>query len=445
MKKIINTVGSAKFAFLTIIPILLLSLTGSIVSEKSVLKLKDNYIISIFFDPSTNEFVNFAEQIGILDIYKTPVFIILLVFFALSLIICTIRLVPFAKTGYLFLREDMLTDEKNTNLSLNDFIFFFQKAGWKITRSKENNNILRAEQHSAGKYGVIIIHTGLLLIMAGAAAGYLFGFNEPLVLFEKKAVNGVESKEKGFIPFGFNIMLNSFNVEYYEGLPTAKAFLSDISVFENSQEKLRTVLNTNKPLKYKDIVFYQYSYGYMPHENMDIIIDFLYENTHKQEILQYNKPFETGEYRFVVSNFFLDYDYDKNTGKPYNKSYTLNNPAVFIKTYDKNNKFIIGGWLLLKAAKPTYIKELNMALKFKNLDKLMVYSTVLVKRNLGTPVVYTGGILMCFGVLFIYFLNYTAVIFTVKNGKIKYSIFSQRKFSVVNPSNIFYKFLEKEL
>ncbi len=128
-----------------------------------------------------------------------------------------------------------------------------------------------------------------------------------------------------------------------------------------------------------------------------------------------------------------------HTGEYYNKSYNLLNPALYLAVYDKDGRGLMGGWLLLYSKEPTYVEPLNMAFQFKEL-KDVVYSGFSVKYNPGISIVYFGGILLCFGVVFIYLLNYTAIIFTVSNGILKYKVFTHRKFPLVNPADKFYKY-----
>ncbi len=446
MKKLTNIIGSAKFAFIVTLLIILLSFLGSIITEKVILNLETSFLLSKIFNTETHELLHFAEKTGLLNIYTTPLFILLLFLFTLSIIICTIRLFPFAKKGFGFIPEENFENKRDTKYETNDFIDFFNKNGWTVSRCADNLELVKAEQHKAGKSGVIITHLGIILIMAGAIFGYIFGYNEMLILYENQKAAGVFSEKKEFIPFEFDIKLNSFNVEFYDGLPTAKAFLSNVTVLKNGVEEKNAVINTNHPLKYNNIVFYQSKYGYMPHDNMDIVLEITKDNKTIDRSAKYKKVFEHNGYNFQVYNFFFNYSYDLNTGKPFDnhdETYHLQNPAIYVKVYNKNNKFITGGWLLLKVSEPTYIPALNMSLKFKNLENI-TYSALSVKYNPGIYIVYLGGLLLSFGVIFIYFLNYTAVIFKVENGIIKYSIFSQRKYPLVNPYKIFIKFLDKE-
>ena len=70
------------------------------------------------------------------------------------------------------------------------------------------------------------------------------------------------------VPLNFAVKLNDFNIEFYEGTKTAKAFTSNISIIENNNEVKNTDINVNHPLKYKDVVFYQASYGQSAHNDM---------------------------------------------------------------------------------------------------------------------------------------------------------------------------------
>lgn len=438
MKKIISVLGSIKFAFVVTILILLLSLIGSIVSEASVDNLKHNAFISLFFDPGTNDFKNFASSTGLLKIYTTPVFIVLLILFTLSLTVCTIKLLPFAKKGFPNLSEKSLTESKAVKLTKSDIISFLKKNHWKVT-NLEDGDIVKAEKHILGRFGVIVTHLGIFLVMLGSVIGYYFGFSELLVLYENQKAGGVETEDKKFIPFGFDIKLNKFVVDYYEGTRTARAFTSYLSIFEKGQKVEDYELNVNHPLKKDGMVFYQASYGMGSHSDMDIIVSYTGDNNTETAALKYGKPYDTGKYILMVTNYANNWSMDDN-GSVVDLSYKMENPAVYITVFDQKGNKLVGGWLLLYAHEPTYVSYIDMSFKFENLGNLQ-YSGISVKYDPGIAVVYIGGILMCIGVLLIYFLNYTAVFFKVEDGKIIYKVRSQRKHFILNPANNFNKFI----
>ena len=434
MKKVINIIGSAKFAFIVILLILFLSMVGSIFSESSVEKLKHNAFISLIFNPNTNEFRNFATNLGLIDIYTTPLFIILLALFALSLVICTIRLIPYAKKGFSLLKEDDLKSEISTNLTGSDLITFFNKEGWKIDATDETS-VVRAEHHKPGRYGVILTHLGILLVLFGALVDYIYGFKGVISLFEKQTVSGIEDKNGEFIPFGFDITLDKFSIEYYKNTYTASAFRSDVTVSKDGKVLKQDYIDVNRPLNVNNINFYQADYGLAPNENMDIYLTYTAGTYKKDEVLKYGKYYQAGSYVIAVSKFTTMYNEDNMTKKEAI-------PAIELIVYNQFKQEVTRGFLLLKAAEPTYIDFIDMSFHFTDL-KGVEYSSIAVKYNPGIAIIYLGGILMCFGVLFIYFLNYTSIFFIAENGMLKYNVRAQRKLSLVNPADKFYKFIKE--
>ena len=435
MKKIINFIGSVKFALVVILIIIFLSILGSIVSESSVDKLKHVSFISIFFDPATNDFREFITNIGLINIYTSPLFITLLSLFTLSLVICTIRLIPFARKGFPDLEENALKDTAQTNMDTDEFIEFFNKEGWKVHLNKRP--LIKVEHNRPGRYGVIIIHLGIFLVMAGALVDYLFGFKGVLSIFENQTVNGVENKNGEFIPFGFDITLDKFNIEYYNNTYTASAFKSEITVSKDGKVLKHDYIDVNRPLKMNNIYFYQADYGLSPNENMDIYLTYTAGGLKKEEVLKYGKFYQAGSYVIAVSNFTTVYK-DENAA---NKEVV---PAIEITVYNMLKQEVAKGMLVLKALEPTYVDFIDMSFHFTDL-KGVEYSTISVKYNPGIDIVYLGGVLMCFGVLFIYFLNYTSIIFVVTGGSIRYKVRVHRKLSVVNPADKFYKFIKGDV
>lgn len=438
IKPAFKMLGSIKFAFFLIISLVILSIIGSVISDTSVDKIKYNFIISLFFDASSNEFKDFASAFGLLNIYTSPLFITLLSLFTINLLICTFKLFPFAKKGFPFIDENGLKNEIVFKDDISAVTDFFYKEGWHVSRSPENNNIVKAEHHKPGKYGVIITHFGIIFIMIGAFAGHYMGFSGSMLVFENQTSNEVEKQNGEKIQLNFAVKLNDFNIEFYEGSKTAKAFTSNISIIENNNEVKNIDINVNHPLKYKEVVFYQASYGQSPHNDMLMTVFISKDNKSETVDLKYNKACDFDDYKIVVRDFYSDIAYNSQSREYYNKSYNLANPALYLAVYDKEGKGLMAGWLLLYSKEPSYIEPLNMYFQFKEL-KDVVYSGFSVKYNPGISIVYLGGILLCFGVVFIYLLNYTAVIFTVSNGVLKYKVFIHRKFPLVNPADKFYK------
>ncbi len=58
----------------------------------------------------------------------------------------------------------------------------------------------------------------------------------------------------------FSLFLNEFRVGRYQGTMRAASYESDVSVQDTGQEKLKTTISMNEPLKYKGFTFYQASF-----------------------------------------------------------------------------------------------------------------------------------------------------------------------------------------
>ena len=211
IKPALKILGSIKFAFFLVICLIILSIIGSIISDASVDKIKYNFIISLFFNPSTNEFKEFASTFGLLNIYTSPLFITLLSLFTINLLICTFKLFPFAKKGFPFIDENSLKNEIEFSKDISEVTDFFYKEGWNISRSPENNNLVKAEHHKPGRYGVIITHFGIIFIMIGAFVGYYMGFSGSMLVFENQTSNEVEKQNGEKVPLNFAVKLNDFN------------------------------------------------------------------------------------------------------------------------------------------------------------------------------------------------------------------------------------------
>lgn len=429
MKAVLHYIGSAKFAFLITVLILIMSFIGSIVSIDSINNIKHSFLISLIFDPNTNHFLDFAMKTGIIDIYRTPYFLTLLFLFTLSMVICTIRLIPFAIKGFNVLNENSLKQEKEFGSSEESVISFFKKNRWSLKEGKDG--VYMAEKHKAGRYGVIILHTGILLVMAGALMGYLFGFNGFAGLFPGGMTNYIEENGKK-INLGFTLKVNSFDITYYENSHSVKAYTTNATIVDGGKEVLTTDIDVNHPLKYKGIVFYQSSYGEQINSSMKFGMLIYANGKYHQEYLPLARPVQFGDYVLIVKNVLYDID-NPNAEK-------FIRPAILLSVVDKGGKKLYEEMVPFR--QDVTIPETDMIMQFGALQNYM-WTGLSVKKNPGTVVVYIGGILMCISVLMIYFLDYTAVSFIVRDGRIRYNVRQQRKYPVVRPVNKFYTYLEK--
>jgi len=120
---------------------------------------------------------------------------------------------------------------------------------------------LFAEKGKLSRLGAYFIHLSILIILAGALIGSIFGFRGNVNIEEGETATQVVLRSRGMVqPLGFRVRLEKFNVSFYpSGAP--KEFKSTVTILEGDRPILTEPILVNHPLTYKGISFYQSSYG----------------------------------------------------------------------------------------------------------------------------------------------------------------------------------------
>jgi cytochrome c biogenesis protein len=134
---------------------------------------------------------------------------------------------------------------------------------YKVEVSKEEENEVHvfADKNVYARFGVYIVHLGVLIVLIGGLITAVFGFRGFMNLAEGTESNLVTlfSGSK-VIELPFKVKCNKFKIDFYpSGMP--KAYISDLSIVKDGREVLRKKIRVNSPLKYEGIYFYQASYG----------------------------------------------------------------------------------------------------------------------------------------------------------------------------------------
>ena len=110
-------------------------------------------------------------------------------------------------------------------------------------------------------FGVYVVHLGVLIIIAGAVVGSIFGFDAGINLSEGQESNIVQlAKDRGTRQLDFSVRCDKFTVEFYNtGAP--KTYRSDLSFIKNGQVIRQGSVLVNHPLSFNGLRFYQSSYG----------------------------------------------------------------------------------------------------------------------------------------------------------------------------------------
>ncbi len=259
--RIYRLLASLKTAIFLLSFIAASSIFGTVIRQRADI---DEYLS--LYSESTYRIIHF---LGFDDAYHSPWFIAAIVLFAINLTLCTMgRLKHFLKKGNM---PATLPDEKA--LAAMKMHFFAEtaidgtamsslKRGYKTIHEEEGGVVL--EKGAIARYGVYIIHTSILIILAGSLMGLIFGYKGFIILNkgETKSNMTIRGSNKE-IPLGFAVRCRDFKVSFYPG-GQPKDYVSSIEIIENDRAVLEKNIRVNEPLNYKGTYLYQSSYGTVP-------------------------------------------------------------------------------------------------------------------------------------------------------------------------------------
>ena len=253
--------ASIKFALILLACIALGSILGTVIKQGAA---ADEYLS--FYSESTYRTITL---LGLDDVYHSPWFFALLFLFAINLTLCTVkRFMPILRGDKKITLpgEDSvagLSMSFRVGDNLDDATLSAMLKGYRCTYSGEEGKVF--QKGALSRYGVLLIHTSVMLILIGGFVGLVAGFKGFMVLQKGEtkntiSVGGERPHEKSL---GFTIKCKDFQVSFYpNGAP--KDYVSTVEVIEGGQPILEKQIRVNDPLSYKGIHVYQASYGKTP-------------------------------------------------------------------------------------------------------------------------------------------------------------------------------------
>ncbi len=251
------------------------------------------------------------------------------------------------------------------------------------------------------KSGVFLFHLSLVLIVTTAIYGLAFFQRGYVKLIEGEtfeASKGSWSETTvGFfankMTLDFNIILTRFKVDYWKN--NEEKSLSSNLLLENqdSEKPVNAQLNLSEPFEYNDVTLYQgnefgYSLTYVLSSNKKrpVATHFLLNAT--------GKKYEAvkGKNDFPTTPFIFDIRFWPDVTTP---SYFLNNPGVDLEVSDKGKNLFTGRMLLGDSV--TLTEELTL-----HFFDTRYWTRIIVARNYGIPLLYTGFLLATIGVVLMY-------------------------------------------
>lgn len=383
---------------------------------------------------------NLIQVFAIDDMYHAWWFLLLLLLLCINITVCSVeRLslkwktifpgqIRFNADRFLKSKTKQTLDSDRQQTALRDPCeqWLKKQVGPVIRKTDGDTTYLYAEKGRWARLGVYLVHASVLLLLAGALIGSVFGFKANVRIDEGNQTGRVfESKTRHPIDLDFIIRCNEFEVSFYDtGAP--EEFRSNLTIIENGQESFTTDIRVNHPLRYKGINIFQSSYGTA---TPDAVVMRIVDNTGNAEITRDMKIGDTVELpgnagQFTLQGFLPHFEF---------RGHDLGETFFGLVTPAGETGFQIG----LPIRFPTFDKMRKGPFTFVVDDfEKRYYTGLQVTKDPGVWYVYAGFILMILGCWVTFFMSHQSVMLALvpqENGRTRVTLSGK---SSRNPRNM---------
>jgi cytochrome c biogenesis protein len=284
----------------------------------------------------------------------------------------------------------------------------------------ERESIIYAERGRFSLFGVYIVHVSILIMIAGAIIGSIFGLTADINIKEGETVNVVNlTKGNGIQQLNFSVRCDKFIVEFYED-GTPKTYRSDLSFIKNGKVEKQGALLVNHPLTFDKFRFYQSSYGVAPESNA---------------IITYTAAGKKGGSMALAAGDTFDLPEGKARGFVMRVEENMMQWGPAVKLRIISPKKDIQFWVFqqldkLLAMKPNLLTEAPMfnpglftpfVFSIDRVEKTY-YTGLHIVRDPGVSLVALGGLLMVAGLIVVFFISFQQLWVRIEQEGAKISI-----------------------
>ena len=265
-RRLVAIVANLKLAIVLLLAIALVSIIGTVIEQSETLTFyQENYPES----PALYGFLTWKVILiaGFNHVYSTWWYLSLLILFGASLTACTFRRqLPALKAARKWKYyqkpkqfEKLALSAELDRGSLKSLATLLQGQKYQVW---EQDNTLYARKGIIGRIGPIIVHLGMIIVLAGGMWGIFTGFfaQESIPsgsIFKIQNIIEAGPFSRPQIPDDWQVKVNRFWIDYTDN-GDIDQFYSDLSVVDNDGEELkRETIYVNHPLRYDGVTLYQ--------------------------------------------------------------------------------------------------------------------------------------------------------------------------------------------
>ena len=290
----------------------------------------------------------------------------------------------------------------------------FRNAGLKPQRTVENNQTaIYAEKNRWSPLAVYVVHTSLLLILAGGIVDAFLGYKGYLMLTPGQSASKLEQPNGVTRPLPFTLRCDGTGQENYpDGTP--KKWWSKLTVIEDGRVVLRKEIVVNDPLVTHGIRFYQSGYG-QTGEVESLLLNATAKGETRQITLRLNQAAQLDADTKVALADFIP-DFVMRDGQVYARSKDPVNPAIRLvitntATQAKSEVWLFPAMHQQSGSSPYQFEFADM--------QMAAYTGLQVSHEPGQWLVWAGCLLMAVGLVMAFYLvhqRFWAIAVETKNG-----------------------------
>ncbi|MFZ2410777.1 MAG: cytochrome c biogenesis protein ResB [Candidatus Methanoperedens sp.] len=410
-KKVANFFKSRKLAVVLIFLVIVFSIIGTHVPQKSQLK-PDVYNTWKTNHPAQAEIF---EKIGFTHLFSSFIFLSIALLLFINTFFCTKNMLSsafrrlgnkqFQKKAYIIGLENntIIKTEKGRNHIIEEIKSVLSSSGYKISQEE---NCIFAQKNRLGVLGTSLFHVCILFIILAAVYGSTGRMEGDMRLIEGQTL----SEEHGnymFINEGpffneqhqkFDISLETFYPDYKDETGTPRGPAGKLAIMENGQMMKTDIVYSNHLMTYKGYTFLGNVYGLAPlliliNQNGTIISGSYITASDLDNSGRYVASFEMGD--TGLEGGLMVYMTTPLTEKIV-ESQTEQTPILFLKVFDKG-KQIYDGTLHLN-------ETVKLSDKYLGFYNIKYWSNFYVVKDDGTLLVYAGIWLITLSLMIIFFV-----------------------------------------
>ena len=263
--------SALKLALVLILGIAALVLAGTLLDQVPPSVLSDSRSYSQWLTVEHGKYgawTNVFNRLQLFNVFHSMYFRLVLATLALNIMVCTANRMkaiwitafrtrvrmgqPFFEHARFRSRMEVASSPAETAEKLRRAL---SRSRYRVQLDTNEESVaLFGDLNRLSPFGTIFTHLSLILILAGAVAGGIWGFKDSEFIVAEGTTRPLGNDTN------VSVRLDQFVDEYYVDGPP-RDFRSDVVVFDGGKQVKQGSIRVNSPLRYKGIAFHQSFYG----------------------------------------------------------------------------------------------------------------------------------------------------------------------------------------